>query len=218
MKSVFRPSCLFRASLLTLCATASAATFTFDTDPFALSTAPTTHGRQIVGGEPFINFVLGTDAFAFAPSVFGIVGSINFANNVVGSLPTSGVNAIVLRTFDDDANPATPFGAGNAANLIAAQLTSPGAGFFVYFNQGLDLARLVYSTDLSENTSDLKILARLTNLSGQAGRDAFPTFSAANFQTAPVTVPDSASALTLIFAAAALFAGHRYFRRNDSRG
>ena len=34
-----------------------------------------------------------------------------------------------------------------------------GPGFFIYFNSGLDLPRLVYSTDLSDNTADLKVLA-----------------------------------------------------------
>ena len=46
---------------------------------------------------------------------------------------------IVLETFDDDANAATAFAAGNAANLIAARLTTPGPGFFIYFNSALNL-------------------------------------------------------------------------------
>ena len=147
------------AALSTLTAPAGAATFLFDTDPFAGSTALTTPGRQVVGNELFTAFNIATDVFAFSPAVFGI-NSISFANNVAGSLPTSGVNTIVLRTFDNDADPNTPFGAGNAANLIADRLTSPGPGFFVYFNSGLDLPRLVYSTDLNDNTADLKVLAR----------------------------------------------------------
>ena len=113
----------------------------------------------------------------------------------MGSLPTSGVNIIVLQTFDNDGNPATPFGAGNAANLIADQITSPGAGFFIYFNSGLDLPRLVYSTDLNDNTADLKVLFRMTNLTGQAGRDPIPTFPASNFEI--TTVPEPATILLL---------------------
>jgi len=118
-------------------------------------------------------------------TVFG-VNEILFANDVVGNLPTSGVNTIVLQTFDNDGDPATPFAAGTAANLIAEQISSPGPGFFIYFNQGLDLPRLVFSTDLDDNTADLKILFRMTNLTGDAGRAAIPTFSEANFEITPV--------------------------------
>jgi hypothetical protein len=170
---------------------ARAATFSFTTDPFAGTSALTTPGRQVVGGEAFINFNIAADVFEFDPTVFGIAGPIVFANDVVGNLPTTGLNAIVLQTLDNDADPVTAFVAGSAANLIAARLTDPGAGFFIYFNSGLDLARLVYSTDLDDNTSDLKVLARLTNLSGQLGRDALATFTAANFSLRQAsTVPE----------------------------
>ena len=166
---------------------ANAATFRFDTDPFAGSTALTTPGRQVVGGEITIpNFNIATDIFSLESTVFNAGNQVLFANDVVGNLPTSGVNVIVLQTFDNDSDPGTPFGAGNAANLIAAQITSPGAGFFIYFNQGLDLPRLVYSTDLDDNTADLKILFRMENLAGQAGRDLIPTFKASNFVITPV--------------------------------
>jgi hypothetical protein len=40
-------------ALSAVAANAGAATFTFATDPFAGSTALTTPGRQVVGGEPF---------------------------------------------------------------------------------------------------------------------------------------------------------------------
>jgi PEP-CTERM motif len=159
----------------------NATTFPFNTDPFEGSTALTTPGRQVVGDEVFITFNIATDVFSLGSPQFG-VNKILFANDVVGNLPTNGVNTIVLQTFDNDANPATPFAAGNAANLIAEQITSPGPGFFIYFNQGLDLPRLVFSTDLDDNTADLKILFRMTNLGGQPGRDAFPTFTESNFQ------------------------------------
>jgi hypothetical protein len=98
----------------------------------------------------------------------------------------------VLQTFDNDANPLTPFGAGNAADLIASRITTSGPGFFVYFNQGLDLPRLVYSTDLSDHNADLKILARMLNLNGAEGRNAIPNFTAANFDitTATASAPE----------------------------
>lgn len=171
--------------VLAFSSTATANTFTFDTDPFAGSTALTTPGRQIVGGEAFITFNIATDLFALNTAVFGVGNTVLFANDLAANLPTGNVNVIVLQSFDNDGDPATPFAAGSAANLIADQITSPGPGFFVYFNQGLDLPRLVFSTDLNDNTADLKILFRMTNLTGQGGRDAIPTFTASNFALVP---------------------------------
>jgi hypothetical protein len=89
------------------------------------------------------------------------------------------------------------------------QVTSPGAGFFIYFNSGLDLPRLVYSTDLSDNMADLKVLARITNLEGQ--RDALPTFTASNFAVVP-----EPSSLLLMVGAGALIVGFG-LRRRPSR-
>jgi len=185
-------------ALLTLCSTANAATFRFDTDPFAGSTALTTPGRQIVAGEAFINFSIATDVFSLESTVFGVGSSVNFVNDVASNLPTGGVNVVVLQTFDNDANPATPFAAGNAANLIAGQITTPDPGFFIYFNQGLDLPRLVFSTDLSDNTADLKVLFRMTNLTGQDGRDAMSTFTAANFAITTVPEPSNLFMITTV--------------------
>jgi hypothetical protein len=177
-----RALCL-AATLVTFGTSAGATTFSFLTDPFAGTDALTTPGRQVVGGEDFVTFSIAADVFAFEPTVFGVGTSVLFANDVAGNLPTGGVNVVVLQTTDDDANPATPFAAGTAASLIAARITSPGPGFFVYFNSGLDLPRLVYSTDLDDPTADLKILARITNLAGQSG--ALATFTASNFAMIP---------------------------------
>lgn len=187
---------------VTTASTASAAVFTFDTDPFASSDALTTPGRQIVGGDPSISFSIATDVFAFDPSVFGVQNQVLFANALAADLPTGGVNIIMLQDTDSDSDLNTPFGAGNAANLIADEITMQGPGFFVYFNQGLNLPRLVYSTDLSDNTADLKILARMTNLSGQS--DALPTFTAANFamivDSSPVAEPATLALLGIALA------------------
>jgi hypothetical protein len=171
---------------------ANATVFTFNTDPFAGSDALTTPGRQVVGGEPSITFDIAADVFAFDPAVFNVENQVLFANDVVANLPTSDVNIIVLLTTDNDSDPGTPFGAGNAANLIAAQITEPGAGFFIYFNSGLDLPRLVYSTDLDDNTADLKILARMTNLNGASGLALLPTFTESNFAML-ASVPEPAT-------------------------
>jgi hypothetical protein len=50
----------------------------------------------------------------------------------------------------------------------------------------------VYSTDLSDNNADLKILARMLNLNGADGRNAISTFTAADFAitTANTAVPE----------------------------
>lgn len=179
---------------------AEAASFTFATSPFAGSDALTSPGRQIVGGEAEIVFNIATDTFLLGQAAFGVGNDVLFGNDLIGNLPSSGINTIVLRTFDNDNDTATAFGAGNAATLIAAQITVPTPGFFVYFNSGLGRPRLVYSTDLSEPTADLKILFSLTNLGGDAGRDAMQTFTAANFDFIPqdaAAVPEPASLLML---------------------
>lgn len=187
---------------------ASAATFSFGTDPFEGSTALTTPGRQVVGGEEFISFDVETDVFALDPTVFGTGNDPLFANDTAENLPASGVNVVVLQTTDNDGDPGTAFAAGTAASLIAARITSAGPGFFIYFNSGLNLPRLVFSTDLSDDTADLKILFRMTNLTGQSG--ALASFSAANF----VFVPEPSSAMLL--ATGALLGGvlHRTRRRS----
>lgn len=180
---------------------AQASDFVFDSDPFAGSAAPVTPGRQIVGGEPPISFDIAADRFVIDPAFFAIGGAVHFANDVIGNLATSGLNIIVLETFDNDGDAGTPFGAGSAANLLAEQITTDGAGFFIYFNQGLDTPRLVYSTNLSDNTSDLKIMARLTNLTGNSA--ALASFSAANFAIlAPVPEPASWAMMITGFALA----------------
>lgn len=191
---------------------ASAATFTFNTDPFAGSTALTTPGRQVVGNELFVPaFNLATDVFAFDPAVFNAGTSLTLANNVVGNLPSGGANVIVLQTTDNDNNPGTGFGAGNAADLIAAQVTQPGAGFFIYMNSALSVRRLVYSTDLNDPAADLKILARLEQPTGADAIATLPSFTAANFAltTADTSVPEPA---TFALLGLALVAGAAYRR------
>lgn len=195
------------AVVLVLSAPAHAAVFTFDTDPFAGpagEAALSTPGRQIVGGEPSITFDPATDQFVFGQDAFfpyGFGPTINFANDIVENLPTSGVNVIVLRTILD------PMAAGIAANLIAEQITTDGAGFFIYFNTGLNLPRLVFSTNLNDNTADLKIIARMTNLTGDAGRTALANFTEDNFR-----VPEPATTL-LMMSGLALALGRARRRR-----
>jgi hypothetical protein len=190
--------------LIALSSAASATTFTFDQAPFAGVDVRNIPGRQIVGGEQFISFSPATDVFSLESTVFNVGSDVNFANDPVSALPQS-ANVIVLETLDNDNNPLTPFGAGQAADLIASRITTPGPGFFIYFNQSLNLPRLVYSTDLSSNTADLQILARMLNLFGAEGQNALPNFTAANFEitTATNATPEPASLLLLLSALAA---------------
>ena len=178
------------ALLSLLVGLANATVFTFNTDPFSGSDALTTAGRQVVGGEPSITFNIATDVFAFDPAIFGtlygVADQVLFVNDLSSNLPSSDVNVIVLQ------DNTVPFAAGLAANAIADEITTAGAGFFIYFNSNLDLPRLVFSTDLNDNTADLKVLARMTNLTGISGRDALPTFTASNF-VFQQTVPEPAT-------------------------
>jgi hypothetical protein len=206
--------------LLALSATASANTFRFDTDPFQGTNVLNVPGRQIVGGEDFVSFSPATDVFSLESSVFGVGSTVNFVNASASALPATGINIVVLETFDDDNNPLTPFGAGNAANLIAGKITTPGAGFFIYFNQSLDLPRLAYSTDLSSQNSDIKILARMLNLNGAGGRNLMPAFTAANFEITNVAaaVPEPVSgALTLPALGALCFYARRRSRQRKQK-
>ena len=198
------------AAVVTIVSTAEADVFTFATDPFAGSDALTTPGRQVVGNEDFIDFDPAVDFFRLDADTFGVSAPVAFANDIAANLPTSGLNVVVLRSLDNDNDPGTPFNAGTAANLIAAQITDPGPGFFIYFNQGLNLPRLVFSTDLNDNTADLKVLARMTNLLGNPA--AMATFEADNF----VLVPEPAS-LALLTIAGAAWASRRRRHSRDRR-
>jgi hypothetical protein len=183
----------FVVALMLFSVTSTAATFRFDFDPFAGTNAGDP-GRQVIGGEPSITFDIANDVFSINPVAFG-VSDLSFLNSLIANIPTGGFNVVVLQ---DTPN---PFAAGIAATEIANQVTDPGPGFFIYFNSNLVLPRLVFSQDLSDPTADLRILARMINLDGQPGRDALPTFSAANFLFA---VPEPAS---LMMTAAGLLAG-----------
>ena len=72
----------------------------------------------------------------------------------------------------------------------------------------------MYSTDLNDNTADLKILFRMTNLAGQGGRDAIPTFAESNFEITTSPVPEPA---TLLMVGTGLIGGLAGFRRKVKR-
>jgi len=192
--------CGLGVALVSLYSTARATVFTFNQDPFAGTAVLQQAGRQIVANEDFLSFSTAQDVFALDPAIFGTGTTIHFVNALASNIPADGVNIVVLETFDNDNNPATPFAAGNAADLIADAITTPGPGFFIYFNQNLNLPRLVFSTDLSDKTADLKILARMVNLTGAEGMAALPGFTQANFRLASETPEPSTLGLSAVFA------------------
>lgn len=194
----------FAVGLLAVAGAANSATLVFDTDPFLGTTALTTPGRQIVGapGTEF-TFDPATDRIRIDQGTFP-VNPIVFANGLSSSLPASGPNFIVLQN-------GAPLGAGGAANAIAAQIDTPGAGFFIYFNTVLDLPRLVYSTDLSSADADLAILGRFTNLNGLDGFNRLPSITEANVEA----VPEPSS--ILLTSAGALLVAARAWRQRRSR-
>jgi hypothetical protein len=156
-------------------------------DPFAGSTALSTPGRQIFGGgeRTLASFGQSSDVFVLDASFFAVSTTLNFVNAPASGLSSSGLNVVVLNQADNDNNPQTAFLAGTAANLIAAAIDTPGAGFFVYSNSSLGVNRLVYSTDLRDPTADLAILARIAS---PIAPDAFPAmsgFGASNFIIVP---------------------------------
>jgi PEP-CTERM motif len=200
------------AALLTVVTgTATAVTFQFNTDPFAGTTVRNAPGRQVVGGELFLpTFNLNTDVFSFDGNAFRIGSSVSFADNLAANLPPVALNVVVLQDTDNDNNRLTPFGAGNAADLIAANSPLSGPGVFIYMNSDLNLRRLVYSDDLSDNTADLRILARILDPTGAAAISTLPNFTSANFQitTAATAAPEPSSfallGLGLVLGSAAL--------------
>lgn len=197
--------CLIASALLVVSTQlAAAATVPILTNPLATAGFDPDDGiRQVTGAGaiPVPSFDLATDSFLLDLAAFGLSGPLAFINSLASGLPASGVNTVVLQDSDNDSDPATPFNAILAANLIAGALTADGAGFYVYFNSVLNINRLVFSTNLNSTTSDLAILAAIQSPTGAEAIAALPGFGAANFAAvAPVPLP---AALPLMVAALA---------------
>jgi Ca2+-binding RTX toxin-like protein len=158
-------------------------TFVFDGPRFNNGAVTTTDGvRQVVNTPDVINdFNLWEDRVKIDASDFSINAGVKFFSGHAADIPENGINIIILQDTDNDANPATPFNAGAAASLIAANLDTPGAGFFVYHNSALKIDRLVYSSDLSDANADISVVANFANLAGDAGIDALKQFQAHHF-------------------------------------
>lgn len=182
----------------------AAAETLFNTAPFAGSTANPADGvRTVFAGQQrsIATFDPTTDRFVFDLSKFNAGGSLSFASATLAAPPAAGSNVIVLNEFDDDNNPATAFGAGNAANLIASLVTTDGAGFFMYSNSTLGVNRLVYSSNLNVATADLSILARIESPKGAAAPGALAGFTGSNFVAA---VPEPSSYALMLGGLAAM--------------
>lgn len=183
---------------------AKAAVITFAANP--LIGAPgvnlNDNTRQVFGGAELTlpSFTPGTDQFSFDLAAFGVASPLSFFNGQAANLPTGDMNVVVLQDTDNDNNPATGFNAGTAANLIAAAIDDPGAGFFIYHNSGLQVNRLVYSTDLSTPTADLAILARIASPTATAAIAALPSFTANEFTAvpAPAALPTFLAAIGML--------------------
>lgn len=161
--------------LLLLATSLNGATLLFNTNP--LAGVPNTGGQIVngAGGGPVFSFNPAVDVIAFDIGAFG-VNSVVFANGNTTDpgFPTSGLTVAVVQNAT---------AARAAATALGNQLTSAGPGFFVYFNTGLNVPRLVFSRDLNDPNADLAILARFDNLTGQSG--ILPSIQASNFSAVP---------------------------------
>ncbi|MBJ7440106.1 MAG: hypothetical protein JHD35_13895, partial [Sphingopyxis sp.] len=175
-------------------------TLVYSGDPFE-GTDVSAAGRQVVQNEDFVSdFSIANDKFEFDARDFGVVGDLRFHaldGNAAGAAIPAGANVIVLLNSDNDANPATPFNAGAAANQVANLVTTDGAGFFVYFNSALGVNRVVFSSNLNDPAADLRVVARFTDLTGQAAIDALKTFDAKSFAFRGEVLTGTAAADTL---------------------
>jgi hypothetical protein len=126
------------------------------------------------------DFEIGLDQFVFDQSVFNVSGNRKVSISSAAGI-RDGANVIVLQDTDNDANAATAFNAAAAATLIADNVETDGAGFFVYWNSALGINRLVYSENLNEATADIRVLANLVDVSGAEAIAAIADFTARDF-------------------------------------
>jgi hypothetical protein len=181
-----------------------AAVVLFSSDPFQGSTADPNDGiRTIFGGgqRSLATFDVEQDIFAFNEKFFDLPRNFSFENGLASAL--SGADIIVLQ------NAPTPHNAGLAANAIANAIDIDGAGLFIYWNSGLQVNRLVYSTNLNSATADLAILARIDSPTGSDAINTLPNFSAENF----TVVPEPAS-MAIFGALGGMLGWTRLRRRN----
>jgi MYXO-CTERM domain-containing protein len=180
------------AALFATVPAAHAVQVVFDAAPFQGSNAnPGDNVRTVFGGNErtLPGFDLTADRFVFSNPGFLVGSTLNLFNGPASGIPTGGFDLIVLNSTDNDNNPATPFNAGSAANLIADAVETDGAGFFIYHNSTLGVNRLVYSSNLNSRTGDLAILARIAAPTGADAIGQLPLFGGSNFAVTAVPEP-----------------------------
>ncbi|MEO0408282.1 MAG: hypothetical protein AAF289_13100, partial [Cyanobacteria bacterium P01_A01_bin.135] len=150
--------------------------FVFGGDPFK-GVDVSAEGRQVVNDpDELADFEIAEDRFALDAGDLDFGGEPVFINGSAADLAASGItdaNLVVIQG---------PFAnAGAAATAIAESGVAAGTGAFVYFNENLQINRLVYSTDLGSAEADISILANIRTLVGEEALNALPEFSADNF-------------------------------------
>ena len=130
-------------------------------------------GRQVVNQPNELNdFVIAEDRFVLNATDLEIQGEPVFTNGSAEELSNSDItNANIVVIQASFAN----------ATAIAATEAANGAGVFIYFNDNLQINRLVYSDNLGDVDADISILGNIRTLEGDDALNALPTFSAANF-------------------------------------
>ncbi|VEP13213.1 conserved hypothetical protein [Hyella patelloides LEGE 07179] len=155
--------------------------FVFDDDPFKgnPNVVADDDVRQVVN-QPYEldDFTIADDLFVIDAQDFNIEDSVEFVNGTIDELTglaQGGTDANIVVVQDGFAN------AGAAASAIAETGVAQDAGAFIYFNENLQINRLVYSEDLGVGTADISILGNINTLNGDDALNALPEFSEANF-------------------------------------
>ena len=168
--------------------------FAYAGDPFEGRDVSAPEREIIADNQDLItDFDFAEDKYRFNATDFDVNGDVNFAAvnaNAEDATIAPGTNVVAVLNSDNDSNPDTPFAAGTAANQIAELTSEDGAGFFSYFNSGLQLNRVVYSTNLNDASADLNVISQQTDLTGQDAIDALNNFSADNFEFEDIQLGD----------------------------
>ena len=174
---------------------AGADVFAYAGDPFEGRDVSAPERQIIADNQDFItDFDFAEDTYRFNATDFDVDGDVNFAAvdaNAEDASIAPGTNVVAVLNSNDAEDPDAPFAAGTAANQIAELTTEDGAGFFSYFNSGLQLNRLVYSTNLNDASADLNVISQQTDLTGQDAIDALSNFSADNFEFEDIQLADN---------------------------
>lgn len=179
---------------------------------FVMSVAAPAHAATVVlvGGAPqtpVASFDLTSDVFALVAQTFGVSSPLTFQNVLAsGGNVSDAANVIVVQ------NTAATFNARTAVQTIAANTGVDRPGFFVYFNTGLSIDRLVFAANLNDPNSTLQILAAIQSPTGADALSRLAQFSAANFRFVETPLP---AAAPLFVGALAVFGAAARLRRRS---